>query len=157
MHEKIEEEKVEPTSSFSYIVEQARKQLNKKPVKSNVKIIEEDSEPSEYSEDDNIEINADEELLGVVKFVEIMGFTFSKYKSYVKSLSTLFLTQGRESQSCLIMKARESRRTSKQSKISSSRTPKCSLLIRTDTSLTQKTQIIMQTRRIAMVIPTRLK
>lgn len=81
-----------PAATLSYLTEQTRKQLGKRTGKSSVKKIEEESDKSDYSEPGDIEIDQEDELLGIAQFVGMMGQSFSNYKGYIKSLSNLSLT-----------------------------------------------------------------
>jgi hypothetical protein len=78
-----------PLAKLSYLTEQTRKQLVKRVSKSSVRKIEEESEKSDYSETGDLEIEQDDELLGIAQFVGMMGQSFTNYKGYIKSLSKL--------------------------------------------------------------------
>lgn len=84
--EEVEKEAVSLNISISRLTEIAREQLKKRAQKPIVKRIEEETEPSDYSDYGEADVNPDDELIPVVKFVGIMGQCFSNYKSYIKSL-----------------------------------------------------------------------
>lgn len=76
-----------PSAKLTYLTEQTRKQLGKRVAKTSIKKVEEESDKSDYSELGDIEIDQEDELLGLAQFVGMMGQSLSNYKSYIKSLS----------------------------------------------------------------------
>lgn len=72
------------------MTEKTRVQLEKKIGRSSMKKVEEESEPSEYS-DKSIapEVDEKDELIPIAQFAGLMGQCFSNYKGYIRSLSSL--------------------------------------------------------------------
>jgi hypothetical protein len=85
---KIEVE-LNPAAKLTYLTEQTRKQLAKRISKPSMRKNDEESDKSDYSEAGDLEVDQEDELLGIAQFVGMMGQCFSNYKAYIKSLSRL--------------------------------------------------------------------